>query len=324
MEIEMGWTTGPRPWNITEWLRQQYTWETDDQFYRPLETAVIALTEAYIAVEIVDKVTGAREVRASTMQLRFTRDSYEQFGYKCVDETSGPIIRCAPRKILELLTPTDNENAQNWRADCWARIERREQNRLAKGELIELDEPMRFTNDREYTLFRLEDGRRNIFAAVSPEKGYEVARVRISNWRDRRFTRLQGRRLAELKDAWKEAKVMKEQRQSFANRFLEQVDRMFDGAPAKSSTQRPFETWTRAEVDSEIARLRPLVPSKGTGVDEVTWFELQNFVADLNDEDAALYLKELDYAMPSEPYLAKMLTIAVEAHHGQTDRGGAP
>lgn len=40
------------------------------------------------------------------------------FGYKDMDETCGPCYYDCPMSILDLLTPTDNEYANEWREKC--------------------------------------------------------------------------------------------------------------------------------------------------------------------------------------------------------------
>lgn len=46
------------------------------------------------------------------------RDPYFNFGYKAMDETAGPCRYACPKSILDLLTPIDNEYANQWRNKC--------------------------------------------------------------------------------------------------------------------------------------------------------------------------------------------------------------
>lgn len=39
-----------------------------------------------------------------------------------MDESMGPYEDNCPKRILELLTPTDNKNANDWRERCWKKI----------------------------------------------------------------------------------------------------------------------------------------------------------------------------------------------------------
>jgi len=43
---------------------------------------------------------------------------YFNFGYKSIEETMGPCESKCPKSILDLLTPTDNEFANEWRKRC--------------------------------------------------------------------------------------------------------------------------------------------------------------------------------------------------------------
>ena len=43
---------------------------------------------------------------------------YFNFGYKAMDETVGPCYYDCPKSILDLLTPTDSEWANEWRRKC--------------------------------------------------------------------------------------------------------------------------------------------------------------------------------------------------------------
>ena len=47
------------------------------------------------------------------------------FGYKDMDETMGPCEAECPQRILDLLGPTDNEHATDWRRRCLDNLQRR-------------------------------------------------------------------------------------------------------------------------------------------------------------------------------------------------------
>ena len=49
---------------------------------------------------------------------------YFNFSYKEMDETVGPCYYDCPKGILDLLTPTDSEWANNWRAKCREQLEK--------------------------------------------------------------------------------------------------------------------------------------------------------------------------------------------------------
>lgn len=89
--------------------------------YRVLETAY-KMPMFYAAVETVNKETGERHVWAAVIKVMHTRGDYG-FCYKDMDETMGPCEAHCPTKVLDLLTPTDNENANEWRARCRKNLE---------------------------------------------------------------------------------------------------------------------------------------------------------------------------------------------------------
>lgn len=73
----------------------------------------------YAAIQI--KRNGIVEsVFATTALTRSNMKEYFNFLYKDIDETMGPYDCKCPKGILDLLTPTDNEYANDWRERCRA------------------------------------------------------------------------------------------------------------------------------------------------------------------------------------------------------------
>lgn len=69
--------------------------------------------------------------------LTGTRDREWWFAYKDMDETEGPYCYDCPKSILDLLTPTDNKWAKEWRRKCRERIaEKKEFEHLPIGTMI--------------------------------------------------------------------------------------------------------------------------------------------------------------------------------------------
>ena len=62
-----------------------------------------------------------------------------EFGYKDMDETMHPYNYDCPVGILNLLTPTNNEMALEWRAGCYVKIVKRKL--LVKAKKIQLTLP---------------------------------------------------------------------------------------------------------------------------------------------------------------------------------------
>lgn len=94
-----------------------YNWETENEINKVIKSAMVGSTY-YCAVETIHKANGKREVWAGiALTSKSTRDGMN-FGYKDMDETAIPYSYNCPTSILNLLTPTDNENANEWRRLC--------------------------------------------------------------------------------------------------------------------------------------------------------------------------------------------------------------
>lgn len=79
-----------------------------------------------------------------------------EFCYKAMDEASGPYFYDAPAKILNLLSPTTNENALKWREGCRSAIASKKALKALKdGDRIELASPVYFaaSGDEPQTRF---------------------------------------------------------------------------------------------------------------------------------------------------------------------------
>lgn len=70
-------------------------------------------------------------VFAAIILTRTNAKDYFNFSYKDMDESMGPFERKCPKYILDLLSPTDNQFANEWREACRAN-NRHEKNALGK------------------------------------------------------------------------------------------------------------------------------------------------------------------------------------------------
>lgn len=103
-------------------LDAQFTYQRDTHTSKVLRSALIKGRTYYAALEHIIIETGAREVRALVCLVNYNpkaRDGYI-FGYKDMDETMGPYECDCPEVILDLLTPTQSDNARQWRDNCRA------------------------------------------------------------------------------------------------------------------------------------------------------------------------------------------------------------
>lgn len=188
----MGWTTTYKPPHIkaTDYLLHHsgaLSWGPDCLGqYTVLDTAIVNLKTFYAAVERIDKTSGAREVWAAVFLLGYWRSGNENFGWKDMDETMGPVEAQCPERILDLLTPTDNENALDWRARCRAyHAARKSRPKIAVGcTVVYGGKPYKVRNrltrawqiqGEDSTIYRLTDARARRCTEVRPAQ--EVGHV---------------------------------------------------------------------------------------------------------------------------------------------------
>lgn len=95
--------------------------------YRVLDTALVKLSEFYVALEVVEKATGKRDVVALVIKVKMFREDASGFNFcwRDMDESMGPTATNCPERILKLLTLTDNAYALEWRRACWEKITKR-------------------------------------------------------------------------------------------------------------------------------------------------------------------------------------------------------
>lgn len=139
----LGSHSGPRAY-----LDDQFTYTADSVRSTVLRSALVRMRAYYAAVEQL-RDGQLREVFAIVCLVRYNprdRDGYI-FGYKDMDETMGPCEAECPVAILDLLTPTVNAHATQWRARCRAAAEiRATRPRLRNGWTLVFDEPLAFTD----------------------------------------------------------------------------------------------------------------------------------------------------------------------------------
>ena len=141
------------------YLDDQFTYVREDHRLTVLTSTVIGKNVYYAACERIALADEARLVFAVICLVRHTpqaRDGYI-FAYKDMDETVGPCESKCPAAILDLLTPTDSQWANEWRARCRATIAARSidaaKPRLRAGQTIVFDAPLIFTDGQSLNRF---------------------------------------------------------------------------------------------------------------------------------------------------------------------------
>ena len=110
------------------------------------------------------------------------------WGYKDMDETAGPREARAPIKLIDMLSPTTSEWAQKWRQKCRDNAVRTSRT-LKPGDVIRLEEPLRFTDGSERQTFRVSVVRptgalrnRTIFICIETGAACRISNIRQRNW----------------------------------------------------------------------------------------------------------------------------------------------
>ena len=117
-------------------LDSMYCWENEAYYHKVIKSGFYGSTY-YAAVRRLDKLTREESILAVVCLVR-TRGSV--LVVKDMDESMGPVYYDCPKSILELLTPTDNENANEWRRMCWNRKAQPKLSDLGIGTKIRLED----------------------------------------------------------------------------------------------------------------------------------------------------------------------------------------
>lgn len=160
----MGWDFSHRDKGMTtkDFMQREFGAE------RPILASGVVDGVFYAAVQNGDEVFGA------VVLMQRAKD-YFNFGYKAMDDAMGPWESQAPAKVLDLLTPTDNENANEWRARCRANLAKV----LKKGDKVRFAERLSFTNGASLDTFTYAG--RNTFLSEGRQP-YSIPR-----WKNRAF-----------------------------------------------------------------------------------------------------------------------------------------
>lgn len=116
---------------------------------------------------IVDIPINEQQVFGAIFLTSTDSKDYFNFSYKDMDETVGPYCYDCPKGILDLLTPTDSVWANNWRAKCRERLEKKKNpnalSKLPEGSVIKVVLPFdtqRHKEGDEVTLTKIRWGKR--------------------------------------------------------------------------------------------------------------------------------------------------------------------
>lgn len=115
---------------------------------------------------LVDIPTNEQRVFGVVFLTSTNSKDYFNFSYKDLSETCGPFSYDCPKGILDLLSPTDNEFANEWRAQCRKNLEKKRNpkalNNLPEGSVIKVILPfdtLRHNNGDEVILTKRKWGK---------------------------------------------------------------------------------------------------------------------------------------------------------------------
>lgn len=114
---------------------------------------------------------------------------YVNFYYKDLTETMGPAEDACPDRILDLLSPTDNAYAIEWRNRCRARnVRRAKAKTLVHGQIVQFANPIAFTHGfGQAQRFRyLHKDRMTRWIALNDDNTPRFA-CKITGWQDLSF-----------------------------------------------------------------------------------------------------------------------------------------
>lgn len=148
----MGWLYQQKPSDVKQYLFDNLTWTSPKQVNRCLAISM-KLNVAYAAVQTTDRASGESGIWCAILKMQYVRGETEfNWGYKDMDETVNPSERDCPARILDLLTPTDDEAAMRWRESCRKRLGR---SIPPFGSMVRFNRPIRFSDGSEESEFRV-------------------------------------------------------------------------------------------------------------------------------------------------------------------------
>lgn len=127
----MGWTEAPARHfkadgtvDVKAEMDDLYSFEGERSSNQVIASSMVGSTY-YAAVRRTDRETGEETVWAGVARTGRPLDRSFDIGYKDMDETCGPLECDCPKKILDLLSPTESEFALDWRRRCLESADRR-------------------------------------------------------------------------------------------------------------------------------------------------------------------------------------------------------
>lgn len=134
-------------------LDDKFNWEDENRKIKVLKSSMVGSTY-YAAVKSLNKTNDFECVTAVVCLTSTNAKDYYNFAYKDMDESMGPYKYDCPKSILDLLAPTENEYANEWRKQCYANLAaKKDKNSLSK---LPIGSKIKFTlnDEKEYIAFK--------------------------------------------------------------------------------------------------------------------------------------------------------------------------
>jgi hypothetical protein len=143
------YTMKPKGCSTLDFVRNN--WTTKENVV--LDVARVNFREVYFAVMNLKN----KEITCKMLYLYFFPSQRYNLAYYEYDESNwdNDFIQC-PKRILNLLTPTNDENSKMWRDSNLETIKLRELSKLTNKKVITFKTPHQFTNGNVYYSFYCE------------------------------------------------------------------------------------------------------------------------------------------------------------------------
>jgi hypothetical protein len=147
-------------------MDSKYNWEDESRKVEVLKSSMVGSTY-YAAVKSFNKTNGYECITAVVCLTSTNSKDYYNFAYKDMDESMGPYKYDCPKGILDLLSPTESEYANEWRKACYENLAKKKNPdalcNLPEGSVIKIVLPFdtqRYKAGTEVTLTKTKWGRK--------------------------------------------------------------------------------------------------------------------------------------------------------------------
>lgn len=181
----MGWMYMHRDKGVTdkEFFSKEFNYSENGNEGRVIETSRKG-SIVYIAYQTRRDDSDTYRVSAIVCLTSWNHKEKFNFGYKDIDESMGPVECNCPEKILDLLTPTEQEYAVKWRNKCRDNIKRHKNlPKLSEGMIVDFEEPFSWGgNIGEWKTFLVEKYGKRSWAFRGYQGGRPVTQLlKITN-----------------------------------------------------------------------------------------------------------------------------------------------